>query len=82
MMSKIAGMAADSNRTTVLWVHDQQGGQALADVEVHCEIYCAIYLFISLLPNYNCFRYNKALNISPPSSPESTVNFLKPFVMK
>ena len=79
-MMMIAGLAPDSNGAAVLWVDDQQGGQALADVEVHCEIYCAIYLFISLLPNYNCFRYNKALNISPPSSPESTVNFLKPFL--
>ena len=34
LMSEIAGMEIDSNRAAVLWVDDQQGGEALADVEV------------------------------------------------
>ena len=33
-MMMIAGLAPDSNGAAVLWVDDQQGGQALADVEV------------------------------------------------
>ena len=75
LMRKIAGMATDSKRTTVLWVHDQQGRQALADVEVvEFEDLESPHFFYIFYP-----RYNKALNISPPSSPESTVNIKKTF---
>ena len=49
------GLAGDSNRAAVLWVYDQQGWQALADVEV---------LFINTYNQFLAFSISRNGNLT------------------